>query len=118
MISNPSHLLWRLAGDHADVGYRLTFLHRGHGADIQDHSARRRTRFPHRLAEQVGDVADFHALLHVPAALDRGIENAGGFAGDAGNALDPERGLSARTVRYTWVAVGSAVADGWGALVL
>ena len=67
-----SRPLWRLAGDHADVGYRLTFLHRGHGADIQDHSARRGTRFPHRLAEQVGDVADFHTLLHVPAALERG----------------------------------------------
>jgi len=95
VVRDPHHRigsrpLWRLAGDHADVGYCLTFLHRGHGADIQDHAARRRTRFPHHLAEQIGDVADFHALLHVAAALDQGIENAGGFAADAGNALDPD----------------------------
>src|SRR5215469_631661 len=60
--------------------------------------ARRRTRFPHRLAEQIGDVADFHALLHVPAALDHGIENAGGFAGDAGNALGPHWVLHRRYI--------------------
>jgi hypothetical protein len=68
------------------------FLHRRYGADIQDHAARRCTRFPHCLAEQIGEVADFHALLHVLAALHRGIKNAGGFAVDAGNALDPHRG--------------------------
>src|SRR5579859_7045173 len=79
--------LWRLAGDHANIGYSLTFLHRGYGANVQDHSARRRMRFPHRLAEQISDVTDLHPLLHVPAALDHGIENAPGFAGDAGNVL-------------------------------
>src|ERR1700722_1407505 len=60
-VAEQEHPLWRLAGDHADVSYRLTFLHRGHGADIQDHAARRRMRFPHGLAEQIGDIADFHA---------------------------------------------------------
>src|SRR6516162_6343955 len=75
--------LWRLAGDHADVGDGVTFLHRRYGTDIQDHTARRRMRFPHRLAEQISDVADFHALLHVPTALHHGIEDAVFFATDA-----------------------------------
>src|SRR5689334_16980766 len=81
--SSDGGTLWRLARDHADVGYRLTFLHRGYGANVQDHAARWRTRFPEGLAKQIGDVADFHVLLHVPAALDRRIENASGFAGHA-----------------------------------
>src|SRR5689334_18214054 len=80
-----------LARRNPDICDRLSLGHRRHGADEQHDAAFRRCRVEDRLAEVVGHVPDPAALLDVGAALDEGIEDAVHVAGDAGDALDPDR---------------------------
>src|SRR5262245_44009990 len=82
-----SEVLLSFHNSHRDD--RVALLQRRHGADERDDACLRRARLGDHLAEIVGDLTDFRALVHVAPALDRRDEHAACVGGQRHGCLDP-----------------------------
>src|SRR5712691_11245730 len=74
----PSYLAFvsrRLRCNLADVRYGISLLHGRDRTNIEHHACGGRPSFGDGVSEVVRHVPDFHALLYIRAALDRGIKN-------------------------------------------
>src|SRR5207245_11379752 len=67
----------RFRRHHADVRDVVAFVHRGHGAYVQDDARRVRMTLEDRLSEVLGDLAELQSLAHKRSALDPRIKHAG-----------------------------------------
>src|SRR5712692_95299 len=65
----------RLRRNLADVRHGISLLHGRDRTNIEHHACGGRPSLRDGVSEVVRHVPDFHALLHIRAALDRGIKN-------------------------------------------